>query len=243
MWIRLFLIILLLVAPAYGGWCEWQIGDSTEGENNYWREKRFLMVEGQLEERFIKDEKVLEVMRNVKRHRFVPPAFRSYAYDDSPLPIGFGQTISQPFIVAYMTQMIQPQENFKVLEIGTGSGYQAAILSGLVDQVFTIEIIPTLAQNSSKLLKQEGYSNVTVKEGDGYHGWPDEAPFDAIIVTAAAEFIPPPLIEQLREGGKMIIPVGSPFFVQRLMLLEKVNGKILSRNLMAVRFVPFRRAK
>jgi protein-L-isoaspartate(D-aspartate) O-methyltransferase len=165
------------------------------------------------------------------------------AYTDGPLPIGYGQTISQPYIVAYMTEILQIQPQHKVLEIGTGSGYQAAVLAELTDRVHTIEIIPELAESVEKRLKKIGLSSVKVRQGDGYYGWPDAAPFDAIMVTAAAEFIPPPLLRQLREGGRMIIPVGSPFYVQHLMLVEKKRGEIITRSMMPVRFVPFRRSK
>jgi protein-L-isoaspartate(D-aspartate) O-methyltransferase len=162
---------------------------------------------------------------------------------DGPLPIGHGQTISQPYIVAYMTEILRIKPQHKVLEIGTGSGYQAAVLAELTNQVYTVEIIPELANSAGKRLKKTGYSSVKARQGDGYHGWPDAAPFDAIMVTAAAEFIPPPLLQQLAEGGRMIIPVGSPFYVQHLMLVEKRQGEISTRSLMLVRFVPFRRSQ
>ncbi len=202
---------------------------------------RTSMVNGQIKSRGIKDVNTLKAFMNVERHKFVPERLMNSAYSDRPLPIGYGQTISQPYIVAYMTEIIQPKPAYRVLEIGTGSGYQAAILAEIIEHVYTIEIIPGLASSADKLLKELGYKNISVKQGDGYFGWEEHAPFDAIIVTAAAEHIPPPLIEQLKDGGKMIIPVGSPFLTQQLMLVEKDDGKIKTRSLMPVRFVPFTR--
>lgn len=205
--------------------------------------KRHQMVESQIKSRGISDLKVLRAMSTVPRHLFVPKYLRRQAYVDGPLPIGHGQTISQPYIVAYMTDILHIQPGHRILEIGTGSGYQAAVLAELTDQVYTIEIIPQLAASVGKRLKETGYDSVHVRQGDGYHGWLDAAPFNGIMVTAAAEFIPPPLLQQLAEGGRMIIPVGSPFFVQHLMLVEKKQGEITTRSLMPVRFVPFRRAE
>lgn len=201
------------------------------------------MVTGQIARRGIKDRNTLKAMRNVERHLFVPPQYMHLAYDDSPLSIGYGQTISQPYIVAYMTEIIKPKSGDKILEIGAGSGYQAAVLGEIVDKVFTIEIIDELAKTASDRLQKLGYNNVEVINGDGYYGFEEEAPFDAIIVTAASEHIPPSLIKQLKDGGKMIIPVGSPFFVQTLMLVEKKKGKISTSSLMPVRFVPFTRSQ
>lgn len=201
------------------------------------------MVTGQIARRGIKDRNTLKAMRKVERHLFVPPKYMHMAYDDSPLSIGYGQTISQPYIVAYMTEIIKPRPGDKILEIGAGSGYQAAVLGEIVDKVFTIEIIDELAKTASERLQKLGYSNVEVINGDGYNGLEEEAPFDAIIVTAASEHIPPSLIKQLKDGGKMIIPVGSPFFVQTLMLVEKKKGKISTSSLMPVRFVPFTRSQ
>lgn len=202
---------------------------------------RTSMVNGQIKSRGIKDENTLKAFMNVERHKFVPDRLINSSYSDRPLPIGYGQTISQPYIVAYMTEIIQPKPTDKVLEIGTGSGYQAAILAEIIEQVYTIEIIPQLAESAGDLLKELGYKNISVRQGDGYFGWEEHAPFDAIIVTAAAEHIPPPLIEQLKDGGKMIIPVGSPFLTQQLMLVEKDNEKIKTKSMMPVRFVPFTR--
>jgi len=206
--------------------------------------KRAEMVASQLAGRGIENREVLEAMAEVQRHLFVPENLRRLAYGDFPLPIGHGQTISQPYIVAFMTEVIRPAPGQRVLEIGTGSGYQAAVLAELVAEVYTIEIVPELAQSADNRLRQLGYANVKTREGDGYYGWPEAGPFDAIVVTAAAEFIPPPLLQQLKEGGLMIIPVGSPFHVQHLMLVNKEKGdRVTTRKLMPVRFVPFRRAE
>jgi protein-L-isoaspartate(D-aspartate) O-methyltransferase len=177
-------------------------------------------------------------MRSVPRHAFVPPDQQPYAYEDRPLPIGHGQTISQPFIVALMTDLLNVEANDRVLEVGTGSGYQAAILATLVDQIHTIEIIPELARTAGKRLEQM-FPNVVTRVGDGYYGWPEAAPFDGIVVTAAAGTVPPPLVQQLKPGGRMVIPVGSRFAVQHLMLVEKDrNGSVTTRQLLPVQFVP-----
>jgi protein-L-isoaspartate(D-aspartate) O-methyltransferase len=199
------------------------------------------MVKEQIENRGIKNQPTLEAMKKVPRHKFVPPNLIERAYSDGPLPIGYGQTISQPYIVAYMTEVIDPKPGQKVLEIGTGSGYQAAVLAEIVDSVYTIEIITELYNSSEKRLKELGYKNVICKNADGYYGWKQATPFDAIVVTAAAEHIPPPLIEQLKDGGKMIIPVGSPFLNQTLILVEKNGKEIITTSLLPVRFVPFTR--
>lgn len=200
------------------------------------------MVRSQLRARGIADQATLHAMGSVPRHLYVPHAQQRFAYHDRPLPIGHGQTISQPYMVAYMTEIIRPKEDHRALEIGTGSGYQAAILAEIMDQVYTIEIVEPLGRQAARKLEAQ-YDNVHVKIADGYYGWEEHAPFDAIVVTAAAEYIPPPLVEQLREGGRMIIPVGSPFQVQQLMLVEKKEGGELStRSLMPVRFVPFTRS-
>ncbi len=201
------------------------------------------MVSTQIERRGISNPSVLRAMRTVPRHEFIPENRRRAAYEDQPVPIGYGQTISQPFIVAYMTEIIQPRKAHRVLEIGTGSGYQAAVLAEIVDEVFTIEIIPQLAESATERLNRLGYENVRTKQADGFHGWSEHAPFDAIVVTAAASHIPPPLIDQLKDGGMMIIPVGTPFLVQSLMLVEKRNGQVKTRSMMPVRFVPFKRSK
>jgi protein-L-isoaspartate(D-aspartate) O-methyltransferase len=184
-------------------------------------------------------EHVLEALLDVERHEFVPDRLRSEAYANHPLPIGHGQTISQPYIVALMTDLAAPDEDDVVLEVGTGSGYQAAVLAKLVKQVYSIEIIEPLAEQAQRRLKRLGYENVTTRLGDGYFGWEDHAPFDAIVVTAAATHVPPPLIAQLKPGGRMVIPVGGRFTVQYLLLLEKTEaGDVLTRQITAVRFVP-----
>ncbi len=206
-------------------------------------QQRERMVRQQIVNRGISHDLTVRAMRNVQRHLFVPDAQRRNAYSDGPLPIGYGQTISQPYIVAYMTEIVRPEPHHRVLEIGAGSGYQAAVLAEIVDEVYTIEIIPELGETAAVRLRDLGYDNVGVKIADGYYGWEEHAPFDAIVVTAAAEHIPPPLVEQLKDGGRMVIPVGSPFFVQQLMLVEKRGDEITTRNLMPVRFVPFRRAE
>ena len=185
------------------------------------------------------DPRVMSSMAKVKRHEFVSKWIRFKAYENRPLPIGYSQTISQPYIVALMTGLLKPEKTDKVLEVGTGSGYQAAVLSGLVSKVFTIEIINGLGEQAKERLWRLDYKNVVVRIGDGYYGWPEEAPFDAIVVTAAASHIPPPLIKQLKPGGKMVIPVGSRFMVQQLLLVEKaMNGKTTTRQILPVRFVP-----
>ena len=186
------------------------------------------------------DERVMRVLGTVGRHRFVPSHLQSSAYENRPLPIGYGQTISQPYIVALMTDLLELEADDVVLEIGTGSGYQAAILSRLVSQVYSIEIVPELAKSASQLLQRLGFGNIEVKNADGYYGWQAHAPFDAIMVTAASSHIPPPLVSQLKPGGVMLIPVGSPFNVQQLTLVRKSkNGELTTRQILPVRFVPF----
>jgi len=189
----------------------------------------------------VRDPRVLDSLRKTPRHRFVAPELVPYAYDDRPLPVGYGQTISQPYIVARMTELLEPKAEHRVLEIGTGSGYQAAILSPLVAQVYTIEIIEPLGTAARQRLAALGYKNIEVRVGDGYFGWPEKAPFDSIIVTAAADHIPPPLIEQLKPGGRMVIPVGNPFQPQMLVLVTKGSKgarDLQVRSLMPVAFVP-----
>jgi protein-L-isoaspartate(D-aspartate) O-methyltransferase len=196
------------------------------------------MVREQLtgSDRDIRNLKVLEAMGTVPRHEFVPESERISSYGDHPLPIGHGQTISQPYIVAFMTEQLDPKSTNRVLEIGTGSGYQAAVLSLLVQEVYSIEIVEPLAKQAEATLQRLGYKNVRVKTGDGYKGWPEHAPFDAIIVTCAPDHVPQPLIDQLREGGKMIIPVGD--FYQELVLLEKRGKELQRKAVLPVRFVP-----
>lgn len=195
------------------------------------------MVEKQIVARGIKDEKVLDALLEVERHKFVPKNLQYFAYTDHPLPIGYGQTISQPYIVALMTELLDLKPDEKLLEIGTGSGYQAAVLSLLCKQVYTIEILEPLAENSAKLLSDLGYTNVAVKCGDGFLGWEEYAPFDAIIVTCAPEEIPPKLVEQLKEGGRIVIPVGDKF-QQLQLVVKKKRGKIKVKDITPVRFVP-----
>jgi protein-L-isoaspartate(D-aspartate) O-methyltransferase len=205
-------------------------------ENRYTRARQ-AMVKSQIQARGITDPQVLDALQRVKRHLFVPPAHRPMAYEDTPLPIGSGQTISQPYIVALMTEILKPDKHKTVLEIGTGSGYQAAVLAELFKQVYTIEIVPELGRRADNLLKSLKYDNIKVKVGDGYKGWATHSPFDAIIVTCAPTHSPQPLQEQLAEGGKMIIPVGERHD-QRLVLLIKKDGRIQQSNVIPVRFVP-----
>jgi protein-L-isoaspartate(D-aspartate) O-methyltransferase len=196
------------------------------------------MVRQQIEGRGVKDANVLAVMRRVPRQRFVPADEVSQAYEDHPLPIGYGQTISQPYIVALMTEALKIKPGDRVLEIGTGSGYQAAVLAELGAQVYTVEIVPELAQQADERLSSLGYQNVHVQNADGYFGWPEHAPYDAIIVTAAPDHLPQPLISQLREGGRMIVPIGPQGAVQTLWLFEKIEGELKASNLGEVLFVP-----
>ena len=200
---------------------------------------RKLMIKNQLQSRGIRDDAVLEVMRTVERHNFVPENYRDRAYSDGPLPIGHGQTISQPYIVAFMTEQLQVSSQHKILEIGTGSGYQAAILGELAKHVFTIEIIPELAEGAKNILNHLSYKNITVRAGDGYKGWPEEAPFERIMVTAAPTEVPQELIDQLAPGGRMILPVGAQFLVQYLWVIEKDDqGTVTKEKILPVRFVP-----
>lgn len=200
--------------------------------------ERQKMVETQIVSRGITDEKVLQAMRTVPRHLFVDESQRIYAYEDRPLPIPCGQTISQPYIVALMTELLKLRGGEKALEVGTGSGYQAAVLSKIINEVYTIEIFEELGIAAKKRLSHLGYSNVKVRIDDGYYGWPERAPFDVVVVTCAVDHIPPSLIEQLKEGGRMCLPLGSPFLTQTLMLVEKKNGQVVSRSILPVRFVP-----
>jgi len=208
------------------------------GEDDFYSKKRREMVRRQLQARDIIDEKVLEVMGKVPRHLFVGEQYRTQAYEDYPLPIDEGQTISQPYIVALMTQNLKLHRGEKVLEIGTGSGYQAAVLAHLTDEVYSVEIRNKLAKRASATLKKLNYDNVSIKAGDGYFGWKEHAPFDAIIVTCAANHVPPPLLEQLGEGGRLIIPLGSTLYFQTLTCITKLKGKPEVRHILGVRFVP-----
>lgn len=208
---------------------------SAEDEQSFCQQRK-AMVERQIKARGVSDEKVLQAMTTVKRHLFVPESLREDAYRDTPLPIGYEQTISQPYIVAFMTEVLELNEADRVLEIGTGSGYQAAVLAEIVSEVYTIELIEGLANPAAKRLQEVGYKNVTVKCGDGYKGWPRYAPYDAIIVTAAPPEIPQTLIDQLKIGGKMVLPVG--VFFQELYLIEKTKDGTVKKELIPVRFVP-----
>src|SRR6187397_2378564 len=204
--------------------------------------QRQRMVEQQLKPRDIKDDRVLAAMAKVPREQFIPADARTDAYEDGPLPIGYDQTISQPYIVAFMTEQLRPKSSDRVLEIGSGSGYQAAILAELVADVYTIDIIEPLAKTAEATLQRLGYKNVHIKVGDGYKGWLEEAPFDAIIVTCAPEKVPQSLVDQLEEGGRMVIPVGARF-AQQLHLFEKKNGQLKESVTLPVRFVPMLRSK
>jgi len=208
-------------------------------EEELFTQQRVQMVQTQIKRRGVTNPSVLQAMLAVKRHLFVRRWDRGSAYRDNPLPIGHGQTISQPYIVALMTELLELSPGDKALEVGTGSGYQAAILAKIVKQVYTIEIVKPLAKKARERLKDLNYKNVKVQTGDGYYGWEEHAPFDVIIVTAAASHIPPPLIKQLKPGGRMVIPVGPQFFVQHLLLVEKQHdGTITQRSMLPVRFVP-----
>ncbi len=198
--------------------------------------RRIAMVASQIESRQVRDPRVLDAMRHVQRHRFVPERLHSRAYDDHPLAIGHDQTISQPYIVALMTELIRPNPEMKVLEVGTGSGYQAAVLAECAGQVFSIEIVPELGTSAAELLESLGYDNVRVRIGDGFDGWPDQAPFDAILVTAAPQTIPQPLLDQLAVGGRLVIPVGG--FAQNLVVVERTQDGYARQVITPVRFVP-----
>lgn len=212
---------------------------SSVTEEEAFKRQRERMVEKQLASRGIKDKEVLDAMKTVPRHFFIPEENRAFSYSDRPVPIGFGQTISQPYVVAFMTELLKVDKDDVVLEVGTGSGYQAAVLSRLVKQVYTIEVVEKLGKEAMKKLEALGYTNVKVAIGDGYKGWPEYAPFDVIIVTAAAEHIPQPLIDQLKPGGRMVIPVGGVYVIQDLMLITKDDSSnIIKESIIPVRFVP-----
>ncbi len=230
---RIIAIIFFLLIPLI--WMD-SCSEPTRGENDFLEQRRY-MVKEQIEARGIKDKQVLNAMLKVERHLFVPPNFRHLAYADRPLPIGHDQTISQPYIVALMTQALILKENEKVLEVGTGSGYQAAILAELAKEVYTVEIIEPLAKRAKSLLKQIGYENIYVRCGDGYFGWKEAAPFDAIIITCASSNIPGPLLEQLADGGRMILPVDAGWG-QDLILVRKKGEVLKKMNLGPVLFVP-----
>ena len=226
------LLMGLILSPLMAG---------TDTPETPWAQKRREMVEDQIKARGVKDRRVLEAMRKVERHLFVPSHLRHLAYEDYPLPIGEGQTISQPYIVALMTELLALKGMERILEIGTGSGYQAAILAELVKEVYTIEIMEPLARQSEILFRKLNYRNIKVKLGDGFLGWPELSPFDGIIVTCAPDKIPPPLLEQLAEGGRLVIPVGA--LRQELKLVRKAKGKIQEEDIIPVRFVPMLREK
>ena len=228
------ILILSIISISLSGLIAMKAADMPEGDK--YEKKRHEMVAKQIVSRNVQDPLVLKSMKKVKRHLYVPKSYQSYAYNDEPLPIGNGQTISQPYIVAYMTEALELKGNEKVLEIGTGSGYQAAVLAEIVREVYTIEIVKPLADEAKIRLAAEGYKNVHCRLGDGYQGWPEKAPFDAIIVTAAPPEIPQPLVEQLKNGGRMVLPVGEGF--QELVLVVKKAGKIYEQSLIPVRFVP-----
>ena len=211
-------------------------GQSALTDSQEQREARERMVREQLEARSIRDPRVLEAMRKVPRQLFVPPAMQAFAYQDSPLPIGYGQTISQPYIVAFMSEALELKPQDRVLEIGTGSGYQAALLAHLAREVYSIEIVEPLAKEAAERLRRLGYSNINFRIGDGYRGWPEAAPFDAIMVTAAPDHIPPALEEQLREGGRMVLPVGR--YEQDLVRVRRTQQGLRRETLLPVRFVP-----
>jgi protein-L-isoaspartate(D-aspartate) O-methyltransferase len=226
-------LLLVLVTP--------RMGPCLSGDDD--ASQRIHMVERQIVARGVTDPRILRAMQKVPRHVFVPERHRDVAYGDYPLPIGDGQTISQPFIVAYMTEVLDLKPSDRVLEIGTGSGYQAAILGELVSEVYTIEIISTLGRRAQATLARLGYRNIHVRIGDGYKGWPEKAPFDAIIVTCAPDNIPKALIDQLKEGGRMVIPVGEAGSIQELVTGVKKGGTFASKGVMPVRFVPMVRGK
>jgi protein-L-isoaspartate(D-aspartate) O-methyltransferase len=232
---RIFLFAWILLAGVSQGNC-WEGNLNPRGEFPDFKTLRWQMVESQIRGRGVREERVLSALTKVERHRFVPPEYRSDAYADHPLPIGQGQTISQPYIVALMTALLELKGMEKVLEVGTGSGYQAAILAELAKEVYTVEIVPALAESARIRLLDLGYRNIRVKAGDGYQGWPEVAPFDGIMVTAAPNQVPEPLLRQLKEGGRMVIPVGTSF--QKLKKIVKRGGKIEITDVLPVRFVP-----
>jgi protein-L-isoaspartate(D-aspartate) O-methyltransferase len=229
--ILIFLMYLMSLAECTEG--EKIPERNLKGDFKAMREK---MVESQIKSRGVRDPRVLSAMLKVERHLFVPKEFQNSAYSDQPLPIGEGQTISQPYIVALMTELLELKGGERVLEVGTGSGYQAAILAELAAEVYTIEIVEKLASSAQKVLLELGYQNIKVKAGDGYLGWPEAAPFDAILITCAPDHIPKPLLDQLKEGGRMVVPVGT--YSQELKKIVKKSGKIETTDIIPVIFVP-----
>jgi protein-L-isoaspartate(D-aspartate) O-methyltransferase len=232
----LLLAVLSMACTAGDGVDARSAGDDGSASDSRFEAMRDEMVRDQIEARGVRNQGVLDAMRKVPRHRFVPPELRDRAYYDTPLPIGHRQTISQPYIVALMTELVEPTAGMKVLEIGTGSGYQAAVLAEVVDTVYTIEILPELGREAADLLAELGYDNVVTRIGDGFDGWPEQAPFDAILVTAAPANIPKPLLEQLAVGGKLVIPVGE--FNQDLVVVTRTEDGYVRRPASPVRFVP-----
>lgn len=237
-WLVLSCVLLL---PATANVCQRPVSSpvsvsSVTQNTDAYRNARELMVQKQIAARGVRNHRVLEALRTVPRHLFVPPQMQPYAYLDRPLPIGYDQTISQPYIVGFMTEALKLKPNERVLEIGTGSGYQAAVLSLLVREVYSIEIVEPLASQAAERLRQLGYSKVTVRAGDGYRGWPEAAPFDAIMVTAAPDHVPQPLLDQLAPAGRLVLPVGKNF--QRLVRIERTAKGFKRENLLPVRFVP-----
>lgn len=236
-------VLFLGLAPAGLASCQ-QAGEPSTAEELRRRMVREQIAEPPGRREPVRDTAVLRSMRTVPRHRFVPSASLEAAYADRPLPIPQGQTISQPYIVAAMTALVEPRPGDVVFELGTGSGYQAAVLAEIVDHVYSVEIEPELAASARRRLQELGYANVSVREGDGWAGWPDHAPFDGIVVTAAADSVPPPLLEQLAPGGRMVLPVESGPVGQVLLLVEKrEDGSVVRRRVTAVRFVPLRRER
>ena len=232
-WMLVFLLAGCAQSPV-------QTEEPTQAEQNDFEQERLEMVENTIAARDVTDPDVLDAMRTVPRHLFVLPDYIEMAYRDHPLPIDYGQTISQPYIVAWMTELLELKPGEKVLEIGTGSGYQAAVLAELEGvEVYTIEIVPELAEIAADRLDGLGYSDIEVKQGDGYYGWPEYAPFDAIIVTAAPDHLPAPLVEQLVEGGRLVVPIGPPGGYQSLWKFVKEGGEVTAYNMGGVRFVPF----
>ncbi len=228
LWIVIVLLACLVCSPAPTG----------AGKKDPYLEKRLEMVRDQIEKEGISDPRVLAAMRDVPRHLLVPPELRTMAYAPRPLPIGEGQTISQPYVVAFMTEILRLKAGDRVLEVGTGSGYQAAIAAKIAGEVYSVEIFPSLADRARRNLTTLGFRNISIRKGDGYYGWKEKAPFDAIIVTCAGGHIPPPLLRQLRNGGRMIMPVGGPFLTQNLVFLEKsADGTLSQRNVLPVVFV------
>ncbi len=229
---RIIALIIVLVAAAAGP------AAAEPLDNGVFRKAREAMVANQIMARGISDPLVLSAMTRVRRHLFVPPSHRNQAYADHPLPIDEGQTISQPYIVALMTELLEPEPNHRILEIGTGSGYQAAVLAQIVDEVYTIEIVAPLYEKASRQLETLGYDNVHCRLGDGYKGWPEAAPFDGILITAAVDHPPPALVEQLKDGGRLVLPKGDPRGIQTLEVVTRTGSTTQTRKIINVRFVP-----